>query len=315
MKSSNTQGKIMIRFYGRLGNQLFQYSFARALQEKFYPDYKIVLNFCEYSNGLESNYLQGFNIQNCDIVNIPFRNCLNKSQFFVQCIWHVLARYCQKFSIIPSAKFDTRFTRHLMNPLGVYEPLCHSDYIEPLLSRSKNILCAGFFESHKYFDDIRDSLLKEFTPTNDKILPHNEQLFYDITNSESVCVSIRRGDFLGSNIYDVCNEEYFITAMKSIREKIPVCKFFIFSDDVQDVKKIFHFPFSVEYEEGGDPVWEKLRLMYNCRHFIISNSTFSWWAQYLSKNPNKIVYAPKPWRRSDDCLGIYTPQMNIIRVS
>lgn len=47
------------------------------------------------------------------------------------------------------------------------------------------------------------------------------------------------------------------------------------------------------------PVYETLRLMYSCKHFIISNSTFSWWGQYLSRNDHKIVISPSKWNNDD----------------
>lgn len=44
MKSENNSGSINVEVGGRLGNQMFQYAFARALQEKYYPNYS--LNLC-----------------------------------------------------------------------------------------------------------------------------------------------------------------------------------------------------------------------------------------------------------------------------
>ena len=72
--------------------------------------------------------------------------------------------------------------------------------------------------------------------------------------------------------------------------------FFCFSDDIEWCKENLNFEgANVVYVSQDMPVYETLRLMYHCKHFILSNSTFSWWGQFLSKNNNKIVVSPSRW--------------------
>ena len=301
--SKQYAGTINIRLLGRLGNQFFEYATVRGLQEKFYKNYKIVINTRLYdrvsedqkrSDGQE-NVLQYFNVKDVEYISKRLRYTRTWFQNVICRSYYYINRFMDKRLMRKSQAFVNKMLQPIFNIFGIYNPFnVDVPHKKPLFSLTRNIFYDCMSWNYRDFDDIRDALLEEFTPIYD-VLPHNEAFLKDIQESESVCVHIRRGDYLSIANLNVCKEEYFVTAMKAIREELPNCKFFVFSDDVEDVKKNMHFPFDVTYERGDDPVWEKLRLMYSCKHFIISNSTFSWWAQYLSRNPDKIVYAPIPW--------------------
>lgn len=86
--------------------------------------------------------------------------------------------------------------------------------------------------------------------------------------------------------------------------------FFVFSNtrkDLEWIKENYHFydksgnrPLRMVYVDLNNPDYEELRLMYSCKHFIISNSTFSWWGAYLGSYDGKIVLAPYRWNLSDE---------------
>lgn len=159
----------------------------------------------------------------------------------------------------------------------------------------KNKFVYGRFEDIRYFDKIRNQLLEELQP----VAPENKYL-YDVfkSDAETICISIRRGDYVSNKnlekTFNICNREYFEKAVNYMKEKIDNPVFIVFSGDIEWCRENINFFRNNKcyYESGKDAVWEKLRLMYMCKHFIISNSTFSWWSQYLSRNENKIVIAP-----------------------
>ena len=152
------------------------------------------------------------------------------------------------------------------------------------------------------------------TPIQEEMI-ENKELYEIIKNTNSVCVTIRRGDFLLNKFrkqFYICTPEYFEKAINKISKMIEKPQFVVFSDDVEWCKKNMKFPEGTVFESGNDPIWEKIRLMYSCKNFIISNSTFSWWAQYLSKNENKIVIAPKEWNRFEYTDLIYDKKWILI---
>ena len=145
---------------------------------------------------------------------------------------------------------------------------------------------------------MRPVLLQEFTPKQPP-LARNAQLYDVISQPNTVCVSVRRGDFLSheykSNFY-VCTPDYYQRAILSICKQIDNPIFIFFSDDIDWVRNNMRVDgYPCYYERGDDPLWEKLRLMYSCHHFIIPNSTFAWWAQYLGQRRGKIVICPDRW--------------------
>ena len=104
----------------------------------------------------------------------------------------------------------------------------------------------------------------------------------------------------------------FIDIMK---EKVKNPVFYIFSDDIEWVKENIDFKTEVKYITGNNKNYEELRLMYTCKHFIISNSSFSWWAQYLTDNKNRITSAPSKWfRNQNQKVDIYEDDWILIEV-
>ncbi len=166
----------------------------------------------------------------------------------------------------------------------------------------------GFWQSEKFFSDIKDILKKELEPKK-KLTESNKELYEIINDTESVCITIRRGDYISNEkfkkIYYICDENYFYRGVNKIKELVKNPTLIVFSDDVEWAKENLDFGVKTYYETGKDDACEKIRLMSACKHFVISNSSFSWWAQYLSNNENKIVIAPKNWYTNGDNGDIY----------
>lgn len=289
---------------GRLGNQLFQYAFAKAIKhaqgstEPLVFDFSSVYRAGSPEDGFE-DALKYFNVEKYKTEE----KLMRKYTSFFQKLLYLLYKLDVKFGYFKSKEswyslfrnHGLLFVSHNGGNAQYYYPIYHK-YLNH--GTFDNIICNGYFAVPALFEHIKPILMEEFTP---KLPPRSEnsELYDVIYSTNSVCVSIRRGDYLdeqNKKKFLVCDINYFNAAIRKAKDVVQKPVFVFFSDDIEWVKNNISVDAPSFYESGKDPVWEKLRLMYSCKHFIISNSTFSWWAQFLSRNSeNKVVISPDHW--------------------
>lgn len=162
----------------------------------------------------------------------------------------------------------------------------------------------GYWQSEKYFYKYADVIRKELkaNPTPNYIA---WSLAQELRSQNSVFVHVRRGDYTNpgtKEFHGTLPWEYYRDAMNYMREKLNSPKFYFFSDDTKWVRENFYTDFSLgEWTViSGFNQHEDLYLMQNCRHGIMANSTFGWWANWLGEHPDRVCIAPKRWFMNPD---------------
>ncbi len=278
--------KIYINVMGGLGNQLYQYAFARRYELKYGKNIKLlsyffwnkyireVLLYKFTKNHQALGYHNGFQL---DVFNIKKQN-----------IWLNNLLYIFKFL----TKNINRYNEEECNrmPESIFK------------DNKKDVYFFGYFGDIKYFEPYRDILLKELTLKN---ISEGCKIWKNKINStkNSVSLHIMRGDYVINPVVKkssfVLSEEtdYCNKAIDYLKNKIGEINLFIFSDDLEWVRNNMKFENAnyVEYENQKKNSHEDMFLMSECMHNITANSTFSWWGGWLNKNPDKIVIIPKYW--------------------
>lgn len=282
---------------GACGNQFFQYAFARQLQEDIggdlVIDYSLVKNNPNLWSGSD-NLLRDFNT--IEYEYLAKEN--NPKLFVIRCINKI--RRMWKLEVFDKRTYKLyQLCAKILVPFGII--YWDSSYFPFRVRRRKNVLINGYFESPRYFQRINDIICKELTPKH-QLLEQNLELYNIIQKRAAVCITIKRQDVENPDISDVYDYDidYFYHAVEYIKEREQAPVFIVFSDDIVWCKQNFHIEGEVYYEKEGNPIWEKVRLMSGCKHFVIHNSTFSWWVQHLSQRQGKIVIAPVKWMLRDD---------------
>jgi hypothetical protein len=168
-------------------------------------------------------------------------------------------------------------------PSNIFRKIDLIDSIDSL-----QVAHVGYFQSESYFEKYSENIKSLFSPTYDFKKGIINKFPFD---KQITVVNVRRGDYLHSpNYHPVVTPEYVYKAV----EKIPNTEFYLIaSDDLDWCKENINLPNTIYLE--GYKSYEQLWILSMCKNFIISNSSFSWWAAYLSDYKDKIVVAPETW--------------------
>lgn len=250
---------IIVRIVGGLGNQMFQYAYAKALQQK---GYEVRIDISQFKNyKLHGGYqLHKYQI---DLKEASFLQVLFANLRFIK----------------PTKEKSLLFDKKLL-----------------LLQGNKHV--KGYFQTEKYFLNIREQLIHQFTIKED-ISNQTSEIAKKIKTQTNTCaVHIRRGDYVSNKknqaIHGICSLEYYQTAIKLMDEKYKNMHYFIFSDDISWSKENLNIKNAIYVDTKSIP-HEDLFLMSLCKHNITANSSFSWWGAWLNQHLEKTVIAPKKW--------------------
>jgi hypothetical protein len=251
---------IKVKITGGLGNQLFQYFFARSLNIKLKCN--VELDVSEFTTGKYKTH--DLNLNNLDL-KLPFS--VNKN-FFLSLFFKPIVdknpfKYCNSI-------FDNQYFNYI-----------------------------GYWQSYKYFEEYWSVFKKDFifekkistNPLLDKII-NNNSVSVHIRRGDYI--ANKKNSMIHGNL----QISYYMEAIKLIKRKVTKPKFFFFSDDINWVKKNFNseeFFFINNNPTEIKKPFKDLYLMKHCKHNIIANSTFSWWGAWLNDRIDKIVIAPKYW--------------------
>jgi hypothetical protein len=311
---------IKVDIFAGLGNQLFEYAYARALSLEY--NEPIVINTETLIwllinlrlPGTEKCYgyqLKYFNITPCVMQNpvIGFLESINPALHV--CLHRPIRPDMENFK-----KMSALFLKVTAKGKYYFADIATNRYYPHCRTNKKTKHVHGIWQSEKYFANYSETIRKELrviTPISEK----NQIMIKEMQSCNSVAIHFRLGEYVENKtnreLVHICTEEYYKRGMCYIAEHTLNPVFYIFSNDIQWIKNNIKFDYPVKFVDNNNPGYEDLRLMYNCRHFIIANSTFSWWGSYLSDNKDKIVVAPSYWiRKYANMDDIYRNDMILI---
>lgn len=278
---------VIIEILGGLGNQMFQFALAKILSEKNDSELLVDTNFYDENSENLKNFPRYFSIDIFDLsYNVvtekeknPFKNLSVKNRI--------------------NRKMGLNYPKTFKEKSFNFDP--------ELLNIKAPIFLKGYFQSYRYFSGVENKIRELYEFPYEKFDSRNEEIKSRILAKTSVSVHIRRGDYVENrktlDFHGNCSVEYYKNAIEYLLRTVKDFNLIFFSDDMKWVQNQFNdLPHEKIFVTGNlhENSWKDMYLMSLCHHNIIANSSFSWWAAWLNKHPEKKVIAPKFWFANRD---------------
>lgn len=256
---------IFVRITGGLGNQMFQYAFARALQAR---GEKVVLQWHGHRTKSRHN--------GCELDDV-FETPLSRK-----------IRVANESPLLNARAWFARKTGRRREPKNI-------GYNPEFLDANKGYL-DGYWQTEKYFSDMAETIRDDF---RFKPLTGAKNLELEKRISSEPCVSIhvRRGDYVNHpGLGGICTADYYRHALERLDAAHSAATRIVFSDDIPFCREFLASQDAVFVDwNRGEDSWMDMALMSRCTHHIIANSSFSWWGAWLDGKREGMTIGPEKW--------------------
>lgn len=276
-------GKVVVEIKGGLGNQLFQYAFGRELATAHGKDLRLDTRMLGVIGHSEAGTKRSFALDSLGL-EVEYANKLDRMTID-------LLKANKKLRLAPLHRLLERLgIRAFKERRFGYQNFGDSVGIFTWLS--------GYFQSEKYFPtysrELRDKVFQGAQwPV--KVDRFRESL----SKTGGICVNVRRGDYVETTYHGALGSDYYIRGVSEILTRRGHLPIYIFSDDLEWCRKNLSFEGKdvnfVGHELAGYEFVQYLYIMSLFENFVIPNSTFAWWAVWLSGKNSGLVVAPETW--------------------
>ncbi len=294
--------KIVIATAG-LGNMMFQYAIVSILRKMGVRSILFVSNANAHHNGYELEYV---------FPSVkPYEGLPTIGKWYYQLLGKLRQIRFSKNKNFPHQLLLFPFKRFHARSSFTY-------YSEVYGTPNQNTYLLGYFQCYEYYKAFTLELQKLYAFNESRLSAKSSAMARTIRKTEdSVFVHVRRGDYVTDYYYkmfgSICNLDYYRRAVSEIKSRLQNPHFFIFSDDPEYVRENMSIAEAtyVDFNYGKE-AWQDMCLMSMCKHGIIANSTFSWWAAFLNRNEDKIVIAPSKWWGDTSSIDVLPPSWSRI---